>query len=245
MVALREGTGGVSEAEAASEGVEDIDGASSPSGENPATTLRVLGLFALSVVLLVGGAVVATRMSAAPAPPPTTTTKKKTPSPPSPAALAAAQTQPMTTTPSPPPTRPPPREGEALPSLVVLREGKPLELAGPRQKPTLLHLWATWCGPCREELPAILAYGREGSVDVVALSVDDDYAAVLAYFNDKLPPELAWDARIVVEPTMGVRSLPTTIVVDTDGKVRGTLVGAQDWKNPQLRLRVAALGRPQ
>lgn len=128
-----------------------------------------------------------------------------------------------------------------LPDMVVMRDGKPLQLAGPRARPTLLHLWATWCGPCREELPAILEYGRLGKVDVIALSVDDEWPSVQAYFGATIPPEVAWDPKIVVEPTMGVRSLPTTFVVDTDGRLRRTLVGAQDWRSPELRAGIDAL----
>lgn len=126
---------------------------------------------------------------------------------------------------------------EPLPALTVFRKGQPLALSVKRQKPALLHLWATWCGPCVQELPAILAYGREGGVDVIALSVDDEYKSVAAFFGgaEKIPPEVAWDKNIVVEKAMGVNSLPTTFVLDTDSNVRGTLTGAQDWSDPGLR----------
>ena len=127
--------------------------------------------------------------------------------------------------------------------MIVVRDGKPLPLAGPRARPTLLHLWATWCGPCREELPAILEYGRAGTVDVIALSVDDEWPAVQAYFGATIPPEVAWDPKVVVEPTMGVRSLPTTFVIDRNGRVRRTMVGAQDWQLPELRAGIDALAR--
>jgi len=133
-----------------------------------------------------------------------------------------------------------PEAFQLLPSLVVVRDGKPLELAGPRTKPTLLHLWATWCGPCRDELPAILAFGNGGDVEVVALSVDDEWPAVERYFGGKIPAVVAWDPKIVVEPALGVRSLPTTFLVDTAGRVRGNWVGAQNWADPALRHLVLA-----
>ena len=47
-----------------------------------------------------------------------------------------------------------------------------------------------------------------------------------------------WDKNIVVEKAMGVNSLPTTIVLDVDGNVRGTLTGAQDWRDAGLRAAV-------
>ncbi len=92
-----------------------------------------------------------------------------------------------------------------------------------------------WCGPCRAELPLILDYGRTGAVDLIALSVDDEFSAVQQYFGDAMPAELAWDAKIVVEPALGVRSLPTTFLIDTDGRVVRQLIGAQDWSDPTLR----------
>jgi len=130
-----------------------------------------------------------------------------------------------------------------LPSLVVFRNGQPLQLAGARPKPALLHLWATWCGPCRDELPVILDYGRSGEVEVIALSVDDEWPAVMKYFAGTIPPEVAWDSKIVVEPAMGVRSLPTTILLDTAGHVRRTFVGAQDWANPAVRRSIELAAR--
>ena len=152
---------------------------------------------------------------------------------------------------------PPSPSSEPLPALTVFRNGQPLPLAGKRDKPALLHLWATWCGPCRDELPLILDYGRSGDVEVIAVSVDDDYQAVVDYFGanpmgapaadglraGNIPKEVAWDKNIVVERAMGVNSLPTTIVLDTNGGVRGTLTGAQDWRDPGLRQAVARILR--
>ncbi len=130
-------------------------------------------------------------------------------------------------------------ESTPLPALTVFRQGQPLPLYGKRDKPALLHLWATWCGPCRDELPLILDYGRSGEVEVIALSVDDDYKSVQQYFGPtSIPPEVAWDKNIVVEKAMGVNSLPTTIVLDVEGNVRGTLTGAQDWRDAGLRAAV-------
>ncbi len=130
-----------------------------------------------------------------------------------------------------------------VPSLLVVRNGKPLQLAGAREKPALLHLWATWCGPCRDELPLVLDYGRSGAVDVIALSVDDEWASVQQYFGAAIPPEVAWDQRIVVERALNVESLPTTFLIDSAGRVRGSWVGAKDWRSPSLRASIEQLSR--
>ena len=108
-----------------------------------------------------------------------------------------------------------------------------------RAKPMLLHLWASWCGPCREELPDLLAYGRRGDVDVVAVSVDDDWQSVVRFFRNKIPPEVAWDPKVTLEPTLGVESLPTTFLVDASGMVRERFDGMQDWTGAEMQHRLA------
>ncbi len=124
--------------------------------------------------------------------------------------------------------------GTKLPPFAVLQRSQPLPLGGARKKPMLLHLWASWCGPCVKELPELLAFGRKGLVDVVAVSVDDHWPLVVKYFSGKIPNEVAWDPKIVLEPGLGVRSLPTTFLVDTNGMLRLRWNGLQDWKTPAM-----------
>jgi len=122
----------------------------------------------------------------------------------------------------------------ALPPLFVVRDGKPLALAGARDKPMLLHLWASWCGPCVKELPDILAFGRKGAVEVIAVSVDDHFESVQRYFKGTIPPEVAWDQKITLEPTLGVGSLPTTFLIDKQGRARLRWNGLQSWGGPAM-----------
>ncbi len=124
-------------------------------------------------------------------------------------------------------------DNTALPSFTVVQRGQPLPLSGPRNKPMLLHLWASWCGPCVKELPELLAFGRKGLVDVVAVSVDDHWPLVVKYFNGKIPTEVAWDPKIVLEPGLGVRSLPTTFLVDSKGLLRLRWNGLQEWNSKE------------
>ena len=73
------------------------------------------------------------------------------------------------------PTEPAP---EQLPALPLRAEaGGPAVLSELPRRPTVLNVWATWCGPCRKEMPALQALAgrlKEYGIDVVALSVDDD-----------------------------------------------------------------------
>lgn len=133
----------------------------------------------------------------------------------------------------------------ALPPLFVQKsdtDTAPIALAGARAKPMLLHLWASWCGPCVQELPSILELGRKQPFDVAAVSVDDRWPDVVRFFGGKerIPAEISWDPKVTLEPTLGVRSLPTTFLVDMQGRVVARYNGAHDWRDPQL---LAALER--
>jgi len=99
----------------------------------------------------------------------------------------------------------------------------------------LLHLWASWCGPCRQELPLLLNYGRTGPAEVMAVSVDDYFEPVVKYFNGKVPPEVAWDKKILLEKTLGVDGIPATFLVDTQGRVIDRFDGAHDWNASDMR----------
>jgi thiol-disulfide isomerase/thioredoxin len=136
-------------------------------------------------------------------------------------------------------------ENPALPALFVQKnnvDATPIALAGARDKPMLLHIWASWCGPCVQELPGLLELGRKGRYTVMAVSVDDRWPDVVRFFGgtDRIPPEITWDPKVTLEPTLGVRSLPATFVVDTKGAVVARYNGAHDWSDPAL---VAALER--
>jgi len=123
---------------------------------------------------------------------------------------------------------------------LVLRaaSGGTSRLSERRGRPLVLHFWATWCPPCREELPDLLAFGAETGTPVLAVSLDPDRADVERLLGAALPPEVAFAPGDAVERGFEVHALPVTFVVDRAGVLRLRLDGARDWAAPELRSRV-------
>lgn len=114
-------------------------------------------------------------------------------------------------------------------------DGNALSLADFAGKTVLLNLWATWCGPCREEMPTLDRLQAElGGPDftVVALSIDRAGLDVVRTFFAEVGIEsldLYIDATGGATYTLGAVGLPTTLLIDRDGREIGRLVGPAEW----------------
>ena len=129
-------------------------------------------------------------------------------------------------------------------------DGKPKTVADMKGRTLLLNLWATWCAPCREEMPELLALNevfREAPFDVVAVSIDaggDDrpkqfYAeenlSALPFYHDGSMATFTTLKRAKLAP-----GLPTTILVGPDGCARGVLKAPAHWASEDAKALVAA-----
>jgi len=106
------------------------------------------------------------------------------------------------------------------------------EFAG---KPVILHFWASWCAPCRKELPELAAWrAQHPNVPFAAISLDQNMADARNYLDQQhLPfPPLVGNMNSAMQ--LGVRGLPTTIIIGEDGKIRQRLLGAQSWENAEF-----------
>ena len=124
--------------------------------------------------------------------------------------------------------------------------GKPVALADFKGKFVLLNLWATWCQPCLKEMPSLAALQAKlgPALTIVALSEDRGGADVVEPFVakldlDKLPIYL--DAKSAAIHALGARGLPTSVVIDPDGRILGKVEGGADWDSDALRETVAKL----
>jgi thiol-disulfide isomerase/thioredoxin len=117
---------------------------------------------------------------------------------------------------------------------------KPLELAGFRGKVVLLNLWATWCIPCRAEMPTLdRLQAKLGGADfvVVALSIDrKGMTAVESFYREVGIVHLGKYIDSGAEATghLGILGLPTTLLIDREGRELGRLVGPSAWDSPEM-----------
>lgn len=117
-----------------------------------------------------------------------------------------------------------------LPNLVVrYADGSSGNVADLRGKPILLHFWATWCPPCREELPGLLALAEGEKLRVLLVALDKDWAPVRRFLDGDVPAAVALADGNEVERLFGVQELPETFVVDHTGSMTLRFRGARDW----------------
>jgi thiol-disulfide isomerase/thioredoxin len=124
-------------------------------------------------------------------------------------------------------------------------EGRGHNLAELRGKFVILNFWATWCGPCVEELPKLDALARApvvANMVVATIAQDRRGAAVVVPFLttkglNALPRFL--DADGAAGRVLNVEALPTTFLVDPEGQIIGSIDGAADWNGGDARRLIA------
>ena len=132
-----------------------------------------------------------------------------------------------------PQANPPPAD-EGLDFSAPGLDGKVIDLSHYRGHPVIVDFWATWCAPCRKQIPELVAlykkYNQSRGLVIIGVSCDliqgDGRAAVVPFveeFRINYPIVLA-DERLV--DSMGVEAIPTTLFIGPDGKMISRIVGA-------------------
>jgi len=106
-----------------------------------------------------------------------------------------------------------------------------------RGKPLIINVWASWCGPCRQEMASLERLSRlKGGkpFTVIGISTDDHPEAALV-FVQKTNTSFGHfiDQKLLLENMLGANRLPLTVLVDAQGRVLGKYYGAQEWDSPE------------
>lgn len=142
----------------------------------------------------------------------------------------------------------PPPAPMAAPALAfTAQDGSPKQLADFRGRPVLVNLWATWCGPCVEEMPSLARLqAKRPGLTILALSEDRQGESAVAPFLAKLKIDglaVYLDPANAAIKQFGVRGLPTSFLIGADGNVIWSYEGSADWDSPEALSHVdAALG---
>ncbi|WP_231480585.1 TlpA disulfide reductase family protein [Thiomonas sp. FB-Cd] len=141
----------------------------------------------------------------------------------------------------------PPRPAPAFSLLDI--DGKAHRLADYRGKVVLVNFWATWCPPCRQEMPSIerLYLSMKGRpFEVLALDQGESLNNVFAYMGELNPSPtfpVLLDQHSQVAHAFGVMGIPTTYLIDKRGLIVRQAVGGRDYNTPQIRQTIEALMR--
>ncbi len=115
--------------------------------------------------------------------------------------------------------------------------GNAVKLSDYKGKVVFLNFWATWCPPCREEIPSIQALGNSLSGEkfkIIAVSLDRGSTAGLRDFtrDNNISFLVLHDTEGSAAAKYKVVSIPTTFIVDKDGRVVKKYVGSRNWLDP-------------
>lgn len=124
-----------------------------------------------------------------------------------------------------------------LPTL----QGDTLRLSDLLGKPVVLNFWATWCFPCREEMPLLVqtAQAHPDAFTLVALNVGESPEQIRAFFDELglTPPLVALDRQSAIATQYQIRGFPTTFFLDAEGVIRSIALGGVDettlWRHLQ------------
>lgn len=132
----------------------------------------------------------------------------------------------------------------------VLREAHMQGLLVPNQKlsaflgkPMIINVWASWCGPCKQEMASVqrLAKRYNGrQFNVIGISTDDyiDRATLFLKQNDVTFPNFI-DSQLYLENMLGADRLPLTLLIDAQGRVLAKFIGAKEWDSPESLTMIA------
>jgi peroxiredoxin len=134
-----------------------------------------------------------------------------------------------------------PAEDFSLP----LSGGGARTLSGLKGKVVFLNFWATWCPPCREEMPSMETLYRrlkDAGLEFLAVDIQEKPKQVEAFIRENsLSFPVALDESGRISGIYGIRSIPATFIIDRDGSIIAAVIGGRRWDSPEVTAAFEAL----
>jgi thiol-disulfide isomerase/thioredoxin len=125
---------------------------------------------------------------------------------------------------------------------ITLLDGTIVNLAQLKGKVVFLNFWATWCGPCRSEMPSMEAVYqklKDKGLEIIAVNLGDSRKEVTDFMNNyKLNFPAGLDEKKLTGKYYHIQAIPTTYIIDRRGLIIARLVGSINWNTPKV---IAAL----
>ena len=127
-------------------------------------------------------------------------------------------------------------------------DGRTVRLSEQRGKVVFINFWATWCPPCREEMPAmerLFQRTKNDGLVMLAVSVDGDPKAVTPFLAEqRFTFTVGLDPQMELANAYGVRALPASFIVDRQGHLAALALGPREWDNTASERLIKGLSRP-
>ncbi len=123
-------------------------------------------------------------------------------------------------------------------TVLMDMDDKPHKLSDYRGKPVIVNFWATWCPPCRAELPSMnraWAKLKDDGVQMLAVNMAESEDTIFPFTGDyPIDFPILLDSNGEYAINWHVKGLPTTYIVDPDGQVVYQAVGGREWDNEEI-----------
>ena len=143
-----------------------------------------------------------------------------------------------------------PYEGDVVPPALQLMDihGRPHNLMQYRGRVVLVNFWATWCPPCRAEMPSLWrlkAKLKNHPFDILAVNIEEDAAMVKAYLPQAMKQDLVvlLDRRGQTNKDWGLMMYPTTYIIDKQGRIRYVVTGERQWDHADIVAQINQLAQ--
>jgi peroxiredoxin len=141
----------------------------------------------------------------------------------------------------------PSRQKLAVDFTVKIPGGGTFKLSEQRGKVVFINFWATWCLPCREEMPSmerLFQRTRRDGLVMLAVSVDADAKVITPFLKEqRFTFTVGLDPKMELASTYGVRALPSSFIVDREGYLAALALGPRAWDNAASQALVEGLSR--